>query len=202
MTRKRAPGPRRGTAVSSKGVDRANAILDAAVFLLASEGAGALSLRRVATEIGIAVGNLQYYFPTRGHLVRALLERVMKQAVADLEARFTAERRTLASLCDALLEEHSNPVTCRLFFELWALAARDEEVAMPMRQFYDTFTEAVARALRVEHPSVSEGDASRRARLFVAGLEGLSLFRSGATGQPNAKLDADCKRWLLSTLKT
>jgi len=31
-TRKRAPGPRRGTAVSSKGADRANLILDSAIF--------------------------------------------------------------------------------------------------------------------------------------------------------------------------
>ncbi len=71
--KKKAAGPRRGTAVSSKGADRATAILDTSVFLLAAEGSGALALRRVATEAGIALGNVQYYYPTRGHLVRALL---------------------------------------------------------------------------------------------------------------------------------
>lgn len=198
--KKKAAGPRRGTAVSSKGADRATAILDTSVFLLASEGSGALALRRVATEAGIALGNVQYYYPTRGHLVRALLDRVMTQAEAELDARFTGANRTLAALCDALLEQHLEPATCRLFFELWALAARDEEVAVPLRQFYERFTSAVTQAVRVEYPKLREAEVTRRAKLFVAGLEGLSLFRSGATGSPDAKLDVDAKQWLLGTL--
>jgi len=59
---------------------------------------------------------------------------------------------------------------------------------VPLHQFYDAVADAVAAALREEHPSVTEAQATRRARLFIA-------------GHSSAKLDADAKRWLSWALK-
>lgn len=201
MTRKQRPGPRKGTAVSQKGASRADAILDAATELLVTEGAGALVMRRVATQAGIAPGNLQYYFPTREQLLRAMLDRVMRRAREGLEAQLADPAIDLQALCDALMEGHLAPNSCRQFFELWALASHDEAAARPLRRFYEEFVAAVCAALLARRPRLSPAGALGRSRLFVAGLEGLSLFRSGTLAHaPNRTFDSDARRWLLNTL--
>jgi AcrR family transcriptional regulator len=196
----RRAGPRKGTAVSAKGANRVDAILDAATRVLVTDGAGALALRRVAADVGIALGNIQYYFPTQEALIRALLDRVMLRASEGLRARVAEHGEGLGPLLDALLEEHLDRDACRLFYELWALAARDKAVARALRGFYAEYVEAVGDALRSHDPAVSEVDALTRARLFVAGLEGLSLFRSGTVARGDATFDEAARRWLLATI--
>lgn len=48
-------------------------ILEAARRVLIAEGSGGFSVRKVAGEAGISLGNLQYYFPSRIALLEGLL---------------------------------------------------------------------------------------------------------------------------------
>lgn len=53
-------------------------LLDAAQALLNAHGPG-VSLRAVAQQAGVGVGTLYRHFPTRRHLLTALLERILEQ---------------------------------------------------------------------------------------------------------------------------
>ena len=50
-------------------------IADAAITVIARDGLDALSIRRVASEAGVAIGTVQHHYPIRTDLVVATLER-------------------------------------------------------------------------------------------------------------------------------
>src|SRR5262245_34802611 len=56
-----------------------DAIIRAAELVLEQEGVTALTTTRVAKKAGVSVGSLYQYFPNKGALVAALVERYMTQ---------------------------------------------------------------------------------------------------------------------------
>ncbi len=187
---------------SRKGQERSEAILDTAERLLVDEGHAALTLRGVAQQAGIRLGNLQYYFATREELVRALLARVLERATAKLEKRMGAAGHPTTALdaaLESLLEDQKEPASYRLFYDLWALAAREPAIATELRAFYARYVGAVEGLLSHAAPELSRAEAHARAELLVALLEGLSLFRSGTLGAPDPKVESELRRmtsWL------
>jgi hypothetical protein len=94
-----------------------------------------------------------------------------------------------------------DPASYRLFYDRWAMAAREPAIAAELRTFYARYTAAVARLLRQTAPELSRAEARARAELLVALLEGLSLFRSGTVGARNRKVEAELRRvtsWLMA----
>ncbi|XXF78931.1 TetR/AcrR family transcriptional regulator [Myxococcaceae bacterium GXIMD 01537] len=194
MTRGGKAGARAASGpVSKKGQERVEAILDAATRLLSEQGASALTMRAVAAEVGIRLGNLQYYFETREALVRELLGRILSTAATRVEtqlARVGDSAEAPRVLFGALLKEQEDRVTCQLFYELWALAAREPEVARELTTFYARYRDAVAEMLRRVLPEPERGRARVRAEVFIGLLEGMSLFRSGTAGKRSRDVDA------------
>lgn len=82
---------RAGTAVIEKGRQSVDEILDAATALLAEEGYAELSTRKVAARAGMRPGNLQYYFPAKRDMVRALLDRYLARSLERLAGRIERE---------------------------------------------------------------------------------------------------------------
>lgn len=58
-------------------------ILESALMLFNRDGISNISMRRIAKEAGIQIGNLTYYFPSRDSLIEALLNKLLH----DLENR-------------------------------------------------------------------------------------------------------------------
>ena len=182
---------RAGTAVGAKGRARSAAILDAATAILVDEGYAQLSTRKIAARAGMHPGNLQYYYRTKADVVRALLERYLAGSVADIEARIGAGRGTpaqrLQAMLDGILDDQHDGDACRMFWEIWALAARDPLVAGAAAAFYERYRAGVSAALRAVTPRLSPARAGRRAALLVALLEGLTIWR--LSGGRRARLD-------------
>ena len=173
--------PRAGTAVLRKGRDRVQSILDAATAILIADGYAGFSARKVAARAGVRLGHLQYYFPTKQDVVRALLDRYLARATASVAERVAAAPTAsgrLDALLDVVLADQRDAETSRFFWELWALAARDAAVADAMQAFYRGYWLKVVAAMLDVEPGLGRARAERRAALLVATLEGLSLFRS------------------------
>ncbi|NVJ21864.1 MULTISPECIES: TetR/AcrR family transcriptional regulator [Myxococcus] len=177
--------PRAGTAVHAKGHERVERILDAAMDVLVEDGYAGLSLRGVAQRAGLSLGNLQYYFPTKQDVVRALLARYLETAIRRVRERMDGggqePAKRLRHALDALLEDQESPRHFQLFAELWALAARDAMVAEALGVFYAGYREGVVALLRELSPDLTPARRERRAALLVAFFEGLSLFRGGGS---------------------
>jgi AcrR family transcriptional regulator len=189
---------RSGTAVLAKGQARSAAILDAATAVLVEEGAAQLSTRRIAARAGVHPGNVQYYYRTKADIVRALLQRYLAASVRDIEARLAASGGSpaarLQATLDGILDDQADGAGCRMFWEIWALAARDAAVARATAEFYARYRRGVADALRAVTPRLTPLRAERRAALLVAMLEGLTVWRFG--GRRRERLDAGVAREL------
>ena len=68
----------RGVTGYRRGDQTRSSLLAAAHRVLITAGYANFSMRRVATEAGVSVGNLQYYFSTKDALTAALLDSVIE----------------------------------------------------------------------------------------------------------------------------
>ncbi len=207
-----------------KGVERREALLDAAEEVLVAEGGPEWTMRAVAAAAGVRLGHLQYYFPTHADLVAAVLERVLRRSAERLAPLLAAEADTPADGTDAadgavreprdgepsdgpaarivagLLHEQEDARLMRLFVEVWALAARDATVAAAVRGFYGDYREQVAAFLARRRPELPEEVRRARAGVFVMLIEGASMFRSGVAGEREPATDEALVRTALALL--
>jgi AcrR family transcriptional regulator len=168
-------------------------------MLIAEQGCAAFTMRAVARASGLKLGALQYHFPTRGALLKALATFVTK-AYGDDFKRFCASRDTkvpdLLSVLDYMLIETltSSLQTQRLIPQLWALAMVEPDLQRALNDLYENylvFIESSLRDLGVREP---RGDALA----ILAMLEGLTLFVDpGRHWERDAKTTLDAVRALV-----
>jgi AcrR family transcriptional regulator len=162
----------------AKGEDRIQKVLLAAEDLLTRRGAEGVSLRDVADQVGISVGNLQYYFPTRAALLDAVFDRhaeVFRDEFAALTATVEEPRELLEALVDYWLgTQHLQ--TQSLFWSLSAASPYDDRAREIMDRVYGELPKKMADWLQEMHPRLSRGDALRRAAAIASLIEGSGLF--------------------------
>ncbi len=171
---------------TEKGLGRALDILQAARHILAAEGYAGLSMRRVAAEVGMSLSNVQHYYQSKDALLEALLLYTMdlfQTKMDGISAAMTSASRIdqFLSTCDMFLEEITDPVTHAIFFELWALASRNEFASSLMDKMLARERKAIFKLIRGLNPAISDEEYMQRAILMVAQIEGLMLFRLNKT---------------------
>jgi len=185
--------------------------VEAALAVLGNEGVEALTMQRLAGDLGYAVGALYRYFPSKDHILvaveRQVLGEVAQELGAALEAmdahlgrsRADAREAALARLCVAARLYADPPTRRSTEFRLLSVAIADprelveSEAALGLLPAVGevlsrvrAVIEAAARA-----GALSEGDADRRAVLLWAGLQGtLQLRKLGRFGLPGLDVDA------------
>jgi AcrR family transcriptional regulator len=169
--------------VQPKGRHRAQEILQAARALLVENGYAALTTRKVAQRVGIRQSNVQYYFPAKVDLVRALFESSVAESMRPLarmvRKRMSPERR-LSWALDQFLQSHQSLEQQVFVRELWALAAHDPAVAGVMNGFYRRWIDLTTKNLLEITPALGLRRAQRRALLIISLVDGLSLFHGAA----------------------
>lgn len=175
---------RPGTAVQPKGQHRAEEILLAARAVLVEEGYPALTTRKVAQRVGIRQSNVQYYFPAKADLVRALFETAIASNLQALtrkmeSGRMTPKRRLVWTL-DRFLASHADIEEQVFLRELWALSAHDPDVADVMNRFYERWVDAATESILKVNPEMDLRKAQRRALIIISMVDGLSLFHGAA----------------------
>jgi AcrR family transcriptional regulator len=170
------------SSTTEKGLGRALDILHAARGLLAAEGYAGLSMRKVAAEVGMSLSNVQHYYGSKDALLEALLLYTMdlfQKKMDSISAAMTHATRidSFLSTCDMFLEEITDPVTHAIFFELWALASRNDFASRLMDKMLARERKAIFHLIRGLNPAIGDEETMQRAILMVAQIEGLMLFR-------------------------
>jgi AcrR family transcriptional regulator len=173
-------GNRPGTAVQRKGRERVEQILDSATELLIQEGYGQFTMNQLSSRLGIRLSNLQYYFPSREQLIHKLLQRYLQtglQDIATVTSENTPPRKRLLAMIDHVLKEQESESACKIFWELWALSARDDKINQTMDEFYKNYTSTLCEMMSALNPEIPARKMNRIAILVVSMIEGLSLMR-------------------------
>jgi AcrR family transcriptional regulator len=173
---------RKTSNTTEKGYERANDILQAAREIFASEGYGGLSMRRVATLVGVSLSNVQHYYKSKDMLVEALLLDSLNQfqeKIDNITTSMAGASRVeqFMSTVDMFLDELGSPVMRGMFFEFWALATRNTFASTLMERMQARERKAIFSLIQGLSSEISDGEYVIRAALIVAQIEGLMLFR-------------------------
>ena len=79
-----------------------SAVVDASLKLFAEGGYEAVSMRKLAAEVGVAPMSLYRYFPSKAHLMRHIWKDILAQAVARATVAASAARDPASTLKDFL----------------------------------------------------------------------------------------------------
>ena len=168
----------RGVTGYRRGDETRSGLLAAAHRVLVTAGYANFSMRRVATEAGVSVGNLQYYFPTKDALTAALLDNVVEDYLLDFDAmRSTGTpREQFERIIRAVFEDLRSPDTTRFFPELWSLSNHEPQLTARVDAMYARYRAVLAELVTEINPRVGEQQAAQLAVFFSSSIEGHTMF--------------------------
>ena len=175
--RRRAP-----TRAAEAPLPRREAILDAALALIAARGLEALTHRSVATAAGVALGSTTYHFASRDELVREAFRRYVTRVLALLseilmESRPNDAPSLVAFLAEVARREVSGRWTVIVESEMMLRAARDPELAADFQRYERALTSGLAEALE-QLGAPQPFDTARTLIALVRGFELEGLTRA------------------------
>ena len=164
---------------------RRRQLVASARSVLMRDGVARTSLRAIAEEAGIPLGTLQYVFPSKELLLRAVIEDVVEELAAllkeDVELGGGLEgaiRHGVSTFWSGLVAEERNLQLMQYELTTYALrTAGQEDLA---RWQYEQYCGVVAEWLQEAADNAGETSAvpcARLARVMVAGIDGLILQR-------------------------
>jgi AcrR family transcriptional regulator len=155
-------------------------IVRAAETVLINQGHAAMTLRNVAEACGLKVGNLSYYFPTKQHLVMALIDSVVTQyrgEMTKLEIRDAADAKALlTSTMFYWMKDSQTRRTSRIFVELWSLGNTDPYIREQVDNIYAHGQQRYERIFASINPALSPQECSALATYAISTMEGLQVF--------------------------
>jgi DNA-binding transcriptional regulator YbjK len=179
-----------------------DAILRATLTLLAEEGMGALSNRRIAAEAGVSLGSLTYHFPSQAVLLRESLLLYVNEEVERLEGVAAAlrarnpSRAEVAAEVETLLARPTGGPGPLAELELHLQAARDPELQDASRRCFAAYDALGADALT----SLGVPEPERHAGAMVALILGLGIRRLGTAASDSEAVTAALLTYLRGAL--
>ena len=176
----------RNVPVQARSRERLARVLRSADTVLATEGAGAFTIGRVATHAGVPVGSVYHYFVDKEALVEALALGYWHElqttvaAVADDD-----ERAPMSDPAGAVLDALATGIRARPgFLALWYSPLRSARVRDATRPTRWDIAASLGRIFAVHWPHVSDAIRADTARMVVIAGDGLlrEAFRTDPGG--------------------
>ncbi|MCS0585453.1 TetR/AcrR family transcriptional regulator [Massilia pinisoli] len=195
--RARAPRIRKPADVARRrlrpqGMRTRDAIVRTARALLLECGGLEFTLRAIAQRAGITVSNLQYYFPTRLAVLRAVLEPVIDGYMRDLRGTVdggAAPRATLDALVVRALHDARDLENAALWCHFLALVAIDDPSAPLLDEWHGALSHEMAVLVGAVNPAFSYPESLEIAILIIAIVDGVTV-RTGTGMRACASPDA------------
>lgn len=174
-------------------------LLEAAEQVLVTSGNATATMRNFAAAAHVSIGHLQHYFPTRSDLMQAVLQRVLHRSLAwmrettgiDLDAgsEGPVSRDDSGRIVAAIMHLQTDPAVVRLYVEIWAMAASDEEIAAVLREFYREYLRYVELVIGRAQAGLAPDARRARAHSVVTIFEGAAIMSAGFAGLRSAGTD-------------
>ncbi len=149
-------------------------VLDAAVRLIARDGLAGLSIRAVATEAGVSLAQVQYYFRTKDGLVAAAFEHASDQFLTRLATvleRPRSRRRLRAAIALWLPLDEERERWVKVWLAFIGVAATRPELAEAARRT----DQEVITWLTEELAALGIPDPPTKAAQLLALIDGTAL---------------------------
>lgn len=155
--------------------------------VLADKGFGGLTLRAVASAMGVSTGMLMHYFPTKRALITHALDLLEKRTAERPRRERPAQglATVRAMLLDILPLTADDTARNRIWVSSWDLALADDGLATDQADRYTRLRSAIrphletARSLGELPPSADPEQLAASAVAFTHGLVVQALFDPG-----------------------
>ncbi|WBP96238.1 TetR/AcrR family transcriptional regulator [Mycolicibacterium neoaurum] len=162
---------------------RSKQFVAAARAVMSRQGVAATALRAVAAEAEVPLGTLQYVFPSKELLLRAVIEDVIEEISTVLTASVDVDRGLAHAVRQGLTVFWSELVVGQvdsqlMQFELVNYALRQPGLEHLAQWEYQRYADAIAQWCRSAATNASENSAvgyDQLARLILAGVDGLTM---------------------------
>lgn len=184
-----------------------DAVLHHLVEVIATEGTAGLTVRRVATSAGVAIGTVQHYFPTKSAMLLAAMDVIGEAATQTYEgvANASDPEAELLALVRLLIPGDSSSRVARVWLAFAAHAVVDAEVGARYQELWASTHRGLAVRLAAAAPSAETKAVSAAATEVLALADGLAvsvLAEPGRVSADQAQAIAERRcRELLSSLR-
>ena len=161
----------------TKGQKRRKQILDVAKEITITEGYSSLTFRGIAERLSITHGNLQYYYPTKNDLFRAIMDRELTKFTESLKQSVSAASSKKGSL-DAIIQgayDLMKKPDRILWQTLWVQANHNPELADILKRENEQYCKSLENELKTIAPHLSASRLNHIAKIINALLDGLSV---------------------------
>ena len=170
--------------VTRKGAARVVEIARTGTEIVLEEGFSSLTKRRVAKRLGIAHGNVGYYFPTRESLWRAVID----YEISEVDDKYPSDLKTDTNDPQSSFDEYLSIYMVSyedrqfgyFFAHLEAYAETNSAIARLRDEMYEGFLQRIIERVRPLCSGADDEQIELRALTVMAlfeGLESLSAFR-------------------------
>ena len=165
--------------------ERRGELLARAVELAVAEGLSAVTLRRVAADLGVTPGLVSHYFSSAELLITAAFRSAAVADLAEARSRVDAAATALAkmdALADYVLDDSSDDAGA-LWLEAWSLGRRNPALATEANDLTDEWLICIADIVRA---GMRDGEfvvddvnvAARRLLTMIDGLGAQKVIRA------------------------
>jgi AcrR family transcriptional regulator len=170
---------------------RIEEIVEVAMELFAKDGAAGFSMRRVAAGAGVTLSTLQHYFGKGENLLQITINSITagyidRLRLIEMDVSRPARER-FHQLTDEIISWSTDPIVSDCYFELYALASKDKEVARLIEEVYVAYHGLLTDFVAELNPDLTRERAAMIALMIGAHIDGVMIFRyRGARAMPAA----------------
>jgi AcrR family transcriptional regulator len=189
---KKAPRSKRGNEKSpfagkrreaAKSIETRQRIIQATEEWLIASGYHTFSMRNIANECDMSVGNLTYHFPRKELIFNVLLDKLTVYYLEGFSRSFSEKLSQkgsgVAGLMKWLLNDAAGNRAARLNRELWMLSSHFPDIHRKLSNLYDKLIAGLVEIFSQKYPHFSHHQLKTIASLIVMITEGTCIVYGG-----------------------
>jgi AcrR family transcriptional regulator len=151
-------------------------------WLIAS-GYHTFSMRNIANECDMSVGNLTYHFPTKESLFNTVLDRIIDFYLDGFSRTLLSKQSQkdpgVEYLMEWVLKDAAKERTTRLNRELWMLSSHYPKIRRKLSDVYDTLIGNLMDLLSQKYPHLPQQQLRTISSLIIILAEGTCILYGG-----------------------
>lgn len=169
-------------------IETRRCILESTRTLLTRQHYSATTMRTIAADCGISVGNLTYHFANRSLLMQEVVadtvEHYLGEASRIMNRKESSSGDSIRELMKWFIIETADRDVSRFFRNIWQLATEDSSIALKLSEGYRSWLDMLKVQIREAYPNCSDFDLEHSAIMFGTTMEGTNALFGVNTRRP------------------
>lgn len=162
-------------------------IKEATLNLLAKDGYDSISMRKIAREAGVALGQLTYYYKTKDNLIVLVVKEVLEFFYAEVEEKLNKSKNRIEVILDGIesvLKEETKVE--KLLITIISQSQVNKKLQKILKDFWNRIIDLITKCYLNDFEGITLEQANIKARLLIgASIESVVEKMLGAEFSTN-----------------